>query len=390
MCASERQGGYMLFVKTNKLKLGMRLAKPIYNRDGTLLYERDSKLTQQGIAAINNFGLIGIYILEPAEPVPPMTEDDIAFEKFQVVTVFAIQDELKGIIKNKKTENLQKIAGIILREYGTRDRRLNFVQNLRSEEDFVAKHSLNVAMLCAMMANNLKVEMPERQMLVEAALLHDIGKIDMPAELVGKECLMTKLESNAMAAYESKGFDIVEHLYESQPMMKRLLMQSSKMLHAFRFEGRRRADKLSLITRIMILAEVYDTMTAMNDYQKPTSEIAALKYLLENQDFFHMNIIEALLGSVNFLAEGCCIELSNGDEGLVLERNHRNVLKPRILLFKDNSIIELSDSKSSQGIVIKDAIKTLDNRYVIDKDTWNAYAKYLKESKAKRQEASKA
>ena len=62
----------MKFIKSDDLKLGMRLAKPIYNRDGVMLYERNSKLTRQGIVSIQNFGLIGVYILEPAEPVPPI------------------------------------------------------------------------------------------------------------------------------------------------------------------------------------------------------------------------------------------------------------------------------------------------------------------------------
>ena len=69
----------MQFKRTEDLKTGMRLARPIYNRDGVLLYERNSKLTTQGIVSIRNFGLIGIYILEPAEPVPPMTPEDIEF-----------------------------------------------------------------------------------------------------------------------------------------------------------------------------------------------------------------------------------------------------------------------------------------------------------------------
>ena len=61
----------MKFVRTEDLKAGMRLAKPIYNKKGVLLYERNSALTAPGIASAKNFGLIGVYILEPAEPLPP-------------------------------------------------------------------------------------------------------------------------------------------------------------------------------------------------------------------------------------------------------------------------------------------------------------------------------
>ena len=55
--------GYMKFVKTRDIKTGMRLARPIYNRNGVLLYERNSKVTEQAISSIENFGLLGIYIL---------------------------------------------------------------------------------------------------------------------------------------------------------------------------------------------------------------------------------------------------------------------------------------------------------------------------------------
>ena len=83
----------MIFVKQSDLKEGMRLAKPIYDKKGVLLYERDSKLTRQGIESVRNFNIIGLYILEPAEPLPPLSEEDIMFEKFQMVSTFAIQEE---------------------------------------------------------------------------------------------------------------------------------------------------------------------------------------------------------------------------------------------------------------------------------------------------------
>lgn len=56
----------MQFVESKDLRPGMRLAKPIYNKNGVLLYERDTRLSVQVINNIQNFMLIGVYILEPA------------------------------------------------------------------------------------------------------------------------------------------------------------------------------------------------------------------------------------------------------------------------------------------------------------------------------------
>jgi hypothetical protein len=49
----------MHFVKTEELKTGMRLARPIYNKKSILLFDRNSLLSVQAIESIRNFGLIG-------------------------------------------------------------------------------------------------------------------------------------------------------------------------------------------------------------------------------------------------------------------------------------------------------------------------------------------
>ena len=105
----------MLFVKRDELKIGMRLARPIYNKNGVLLYERNSKLTTQGIVSIRNFGLIGIFVLEPAEPVPPMTQQDIDFERFQTMYVFSIQEEMEKVLQTKRLYKMPTIAANIVK-----------------------------------------------------------------------------------------------------------------------------------------------------------------------------------------------------------------------------------------------------------------------------------
>lgn len=92
----------MKFVKTDDLKAGMRLAKPIYNKNGVLLYDRNSALTAPGIVSIRNFGLFGIYILEPAEPVPPLSREDLEFEQLQTIYMFKLRECFSTIESAKK------------------------------------------------------------------------------------------------------------------------------------------------------------------------------------------------------------------------------------------------------------------------------------------------
>lgn len=360
----------MKFVKTDELKAGMRLAKPIYNKNGVMLYEIDSKLTNQGIAAIQNFGLIGIYILEPAEPVPPMSLDDIAFEKFQAVSIFKIKEELDYILRLGKQSKLSIFGESIIKEYGNLNRKITFVQNLRSKEDFIYKHSLNVAILCAMITHKLNLRIEDQWEIVIAALIHDIGKLNVP------QALLKKKDRNAediakMKRLEQDGVKLSEKAYVSHPNIKRMVSQAFSEYDAFA-QGPKEASKLVWGARVLIVANDYDKMTAMSNYMEPKSEIATLKYLQAHPEMYDVKVVKALVDSINFLMNGCCVELSNGEKALVVQPNKDDVLRPTVLCFSNNSVINLY---TNRDLEVKDVMKTLDNRYIMGDNAADGYIK---------------
>ena len=358
----------MLFVKTDRLKQGMRLARPIYNKDGVLLYERNSKLTYQGIQSIRTFGLLGLFILEPAEPVPPMTQEDILFERFQTMTVFAIREELNKIKQDKKkSPKLQSIVNNILQRYGYLNKKINFIQNLRSKEDYIYKHSLNVAILSAMMAHVLNMKREDQINVITAALVHEIGKLSIP-NAIAKKDHWTEDELGVIDTYEMAGHELVGNVFPGDPTVKRLCVQMSKALRDARAGNLDNMGKVVLGAKVLMVAETYDTMTAMRLTLPPESEVVAIKHLLGNPEVFEPAIVDALIQSINILIPGVSVELSTREKAIVIRNNEENVLRPMVLGFKDNNIIDLGD-RNYKEIEVTDIMKTMDNRYVIDTQT---------------------
>lgn len=354
----------MLFIKTDRLKQGMRLARPIYNKDGVLLYERNSKLTYQGIQSIRTFGLLGLFILEPAEPVPPMTQEDILFERFQTMTVFALREELNKLKKDKKKSNkLWTIVNNIMRRYGCLDKKINFIQNLRSREDYIYKHSLNVAILCAMMSHVLNMKKEDQLNIITAAIVHDVGKMSIPKAVADKDDL-NEDELGMISTYEMAGYELVGEVFAEEPAVKRLCVQTHKVLSG----EENIIGKIALGAKVLIVAETYDTMTAMRLNQSPESEVVTIRHLLNHPELFEPAVVDALIQSINILVAGVSVELSTREKAIVIRDNEDNVLRPMVLGFKDNNIIDLED-KNYKDIEITDIMKTMDNRYVIDTQT---------------------
>ena len=76
--------------------------------------------------------------------------------------------------------------------------------------------------------------------------------------------------------------------------------------------------------------------------------------------------VMALIRSINILPPGASVELSTGEKALVLNENDENVLRPTLVSFRDNSILNLS-LPENEDIHIVDIMKTMDNRYIFSK-----------------------
>lgn len=368
----------MLFVQTEKLEVGMRIARPIYNRTGTLLYERNSKLSIQGISSIKNFGLIGIYILEPAEPVPPMTKDDIEFERFQTMSVFSLKDELDALINRQETTKLNSLANSIIKSYGRIYHKINFSQNLRSIDDYVYKHSLNVAILSALISHQLGFTFEEQLDVVIAALLHDINKLLLPHTLVEKD-YKTFRPSDEHTAVIHKSFTDAMNLIQYDPNVSSNTKTMITQHHAeeLGLVENTELDMASMVpmrgTMVLKVAEIYDSMTAMKSYCEPTSEVTAIRYLLANTEKLGEEIVIALTNSIHILPPGVCVTLTNSDNGIVITENHTNVLQPVVLSFNYNKVYNLGIKSVYYKLQILDVMKTLDNRFVMDKELFDEY-----------------
>lgn len=359
----------MIYVKTDDLKVGMRLARPIYNKKGILLYGRNDKITKQGIESVKNFGLIGLYILEPAEPLPPMSEEEIEFERFQTMAVFTIKEDLDNIMQGKSPENLMKQTDELVRRFGNLFHKIRFNQNLRSPEDYVYKHALNVAILAALISHRAGFGVVEQAEVVVAALLHDVGKLSLPPELRSKTGNLEESETESVARAVLLGVDKISKSFKMPAGVKGALMHMCQL----QYMPEKASPKVSDAVKVLMVANAYDEYTAMRLGEDPHTEVEAIRMLQGNPEMYDPAIVRHLMDSIQILFPGVCVELTNHEKGLVLRENDQDILRPIVLGFNSNQIYNLSMGSVHKEIQLKDIMKTMDNRIKVDPDILQQY-----------------
>jgi len=361
----------MRFIKTDDLKAGMRLAKPIYNKSGVLLYERNSQLTLPGITSVRNFGLIGIYILEPAEPVPPLSKEDLEFEQLQTIYIFKLRECMELISKRQKIEPLYGFLQDILKHYGNLNHRVNFNQNLRSSEDFMYKHSISTAILVAMITSRLRLPRAQQLTLLTAALLYDFGYRYVPKTILAKGNNLTAGDSDSIHNALVRGLDYLSMYRNDYDFFPRAyaLMQAYVYSDYPEELGATPDNELQFMMQILRVADQFDQMTAMQIGQEPVSEIMAMSYLRENSDLYLPQIVSVLAECIHIVPRAASVDLSTGDKDIVLVENTKDFMRPVILRISNNEICDLSDDDVYRSIQITDIMKTMDNRIEVDEET---------------------
>ena len=361
----------MQFIRSAELRPGLRIAKPIYNKDGVLLYERNSRLTIPAITSIRNFDLIGIYILEPAEPVPPFTREDLEFEQAQTIYLFKLKDLYEKIYKRQPLDKLDALIDDIIKRYGCLTHRVNFNQNLRSAHDFMYKHATSIAILTAMIGQHIDMPEEDFKSLITAALLYGFGYRFLSKNIMDKDEEFTEYDNKSKQAALEKGInylnvstDPISYLPKALRVAEYYILSSNpdrKIEHP--------TEDVLLLAEILKVAVEFDMMTGMIMGHKPESEIFAMNSLRERKNDFNETIVNILAQCIHIIPTGASVDLNNGEKAVVLVENQKNYMQPVILRLRDNNIYDLSDPIVNRRIQIVDIMKTMDNRVEIDVNT---------------------
>ena len=201
-------------------------------------------------------------------------------------------------------------------------------------------------------------------MLVKSSILHDIGALKVAGAMSGDDMTIEMKE-----AIRQGSQDILSR-YKSLDMDVEKLISQMQTMYCTEENGFSDSVRNNVNANIIFVADAYDRMTAMKSHEEPTSEVRALRQLLAREDIYDSKIVNALIRSINVLYPGVCVELSNGEKGLVIRGNEEDIFKPVVLSFHDNRVYDLT---TTTELEIKDVMKTMDNRIKIDPDMLREY-----------------
>lgn len=210
---------------------------------------------------------------------------------------------------------------------------MTLLTQLKNKDEYTQQHSLNVCLLAILLGRYQKMSVIDLNNLGLCALLHDMGKMKVPLEILNKPGKLTDEEMQQMAAHTTWGRDIIMSARGVFPGAVDVAYGHHEKLDGSGYPRGIKAQGISQYTRMVAIVDAYDAITSDRVYQKGRLHLEAVNILTQSREtHFDSQFVIQFIDCIGIYPVGNLVEMSNGEVGVVIEKNSHNKTKPKVLL----------------------------------------------------------
>jgi len=258
------------------------------------------------------------------------TADDIYKASIKIVKS-VLEDVRAGKMFNtgavkKVAEN---ITSLTMRNKGV----LCSVTKLRKHDDYTFQHSMNVSVYAASLAAHLGMSPTEIERIANAGILHDVGKMLVPATVLNKPGKLTDDEFFVMKNHVQYGYDFLRKQGLPDDML-RLAYEHHERFDGSGYPRGLKDNEISIEGKIGAVVDIYDAITSDRVYHKGMEPPSALKLMFKWADS-HINkkVFEFFIMNIGIYPVGSLVLTNTNELAVVGKTNLNKPTEPVILVF---------------------------------------------------------
>ncbi|WP_148214171.1 HD-GYP domain-containing protein [Deferribacteres bacterium DY0037] len=221
------------------------------------------------------------------------------------------------------------IAQITRRNKGV----LASVTKLRQYDDYTFQHSMNVSIYSAGLASHLGMDSNEVERIACAGLLHDVGKMLVPKDILNKPGKLTDEEFSMMRNHVQYGYDFLRKEAVADDIL-RLAYEHHERYDGSGYPNRLRDKDISIEGKIGAVVDIYDAITSDRVYHKGMEPPSALKLMFKWADsYINKKVFEFFIMNIGIYPVGTLVLMNTHELGIVGKTNINKPTEPLVLVF---------------------------------------------------------
>lgn len=350
----------MRYISTNNIEEGMILGKTLYGCNGEMLLRKNRPVLLTYIKKLNYLGYHGIYIDDELSEDINVTE--VISEELKMKTIKSVKNLMKP---NKSKQEIQSsikvieglMESIVDEITCNKDVIVNMI-DLRVSSEHTFYHSVNVCVLSMVLGVALKLNKDELYLLGISSLLHDIGKIYTPNEILDKPGKLTPKEFEIIKLHSENGYKYVKEYLAINDKVYVGIYQHHERYDGTGYPLNIIGKDISLFGRIIAIADIYDAVISDRPYRKGVLPSEGIEYIMGGcGTLFDQDLCRIFCAKIAPYPVGTCVNLSNNLTGIVVENYLNYCLRPSVRIIEDGDkvikpyLINLKESNYNVTII---------------------------------------
>ena len=335
-----------VFVSVEECAAGMKMAETIFNDYGAVIVAEDTILDNHIIEKVKRLGIIKIKVYDSSNENIIVSGTEL-FRAQYSENIDTVKDMLHDISTGKDIDvkKVNEVSDSIITRINENSDIVSCINQMRTADEYTYSHSINVSLICMLIGKWLKFDFYKVKELVQAGLLHDIGKGRIAPEILNKPGALSHDEYEEMKMHTLYGFRIAEKI----PNINENILNGILMHHE-REDGsgyplNLKGDQVCEFSKIIAVADIYDAMTSNRAYRSKESPFEVFE-LMEKDAFgvLDQRVITAFLKNIGSYYIGDFVKINTGAIGEIVYINPMHVSQP--ILRVDGIYIDLALEKN--------------------------------------------
>lgn len=207
---------------------------------------------------------------------------------------------------------------------------------IKNKDEYTSEHCLNVAILSIAFGRHLGFSEYDLKNLGLCGLLHDVGKIKVPLEILNKEDVFTREEFEIMKKHALYGRDFLMSQAGVYPGAIDVAYAHHEKIDGSGYPRGLEGRQIPHFAKLVAITDAYDAITSDRAYQNSRSTLEAQKILFDAAgSHFDVELTQSFIQWLGIYPPGSIVEMTNGEVGIVLSVNPKFKLKPKVIMLLD-------------------------------------------------------
>ena len=330
-------------IGTQYLRPGMQLAQPISSSDGRIFLTKGQLLRDSYIQRLRQQGVLSVYVVDPR--FPDLEVEDFLHEETRLQAIKTIRVATANLISGRVADipAIKDIVEMLINDLRATPRLMINVLDIRTHDDYTFAHSVNVSSFSILVGLSIGLNSLALQEMGVGALMHDLGKILIPHEVLNKPGKLSDEEYDKVKLHAFDGFNILRHQGIGL-LSSHIALQHHERVDGSGYPRGLVGENIHPYARIVAVADVYDNMTSDRIYRPRFLPHDAAEWLVaQGGKLFDRDVVRMFLQRVAFYPIGTLVKLSTGMIGVVVDINQPMTTRPivRVLYETDGQPAEM-------------------------------------------------